>query len=301
MKLKKKQLILIFKIIVSVFALYAVYKNISMDELKMTLGESNHVFLFFALILYALSKFVSSFRLNIYFRQLPVYITEKENLRLYLLGMFYNLFLPGGIGGDGYKIYLINKVFDVKLKKATSSVLLDRINGMTAILYILPVSFLFVPVPFTYKLLVPVVILVGYACYLLFLKYVFPSFVKSDPRCSLYSLLVQGLQCVAIFSILASLGIKTDYAEYTILFLISSLVSVLPISIGGIGIRELVFLTGSNFFGLNSTVSVMVSFLFYLINVIVSAIGVYYHFRGFELKSQLKEATIAAANSKNNN
>lgn len=294
MKLKKKQIILVFKIIVSVFALYAVYKNISIAELKMTLGESNPVLLFFALILYALSKFASSFRLNVYFRQLPVMITEKENLRLYLLGMFYNLFLPGGIGGDGYKIYLIHKVFDVKLKKATSAVLLDRINGMTAIFYILPVSFLYVPIPFTYKLLAPVVILVGYACYLLFLKLVFPSFIKSEPRCSLYSLLVQGLQCIAIFAILASLGIATDYAEYTILFLISSLVSVLPVSIGGIGIRELVFLTGSNFFGLNSTVSVMVSFLFYLINVIVSGIGVYYHFKGFELKSQLKEATIVS-------
>ncbi|MGL5787838.1 MAG: lysylphosphatidylglycerol synthase transmembrane domain-containing protein [Bacteroidales bacterium] len=294
MKHKKKQLILVFKIIVSLFALYAVYKNISIEELKAALGDANQLLLIAALLLYAFSKIVSSFRLNVYFRQLPIDISERENLRLYWLGMFYNLFLPGGIGGDGYKIYLINKVFSVKLKKATSSVLLDRLNGMTAILYILPVSFLFVPIQFMYKLLVPVVILAGYAMYLVFLKLVFPSFVKSEPRCSIYSLVVQGLQCIAIFAILASLGITKDYAEYTILFLISSLVSVLPVSIGGIGIRELVFLTGSNYFGLNSTISVMVSFLFYLINVVVSGVGVYYHFKGFELKSQLKEITVSA-------
>ncbi|MGL5317313.1 MAG: lysylphosphatidylglycerol synthase transmembrane domain-containing protein [Bacteroidales bacterium] len=288
---------MLFKIVVSFFALYAVYRNISIIELKMTLGKANHLLLFFALILYALSKLAASFRLNLYFRQLPVIIPERENLRLYLLGMFYNLFLPGGIGGDGYKIYLINKVFDIKLKKATSAVLLDRMNGMTAICYILPVSFLFVPIPETYKMFVPLVVLAGYGCYLLFLKFVFPNFLKSEPLCSIYSLVVQGLQCIAIFSILASLGIETDYAEYTILFLISSLVSVLPVSVGGIGIRELVFLTGSNYFGLNSTVSVMVSFLFYLINVIVSGIGVYYHFKEFDLKSQLQEVTNTSETS----
>jgi len=34
--------------------------------------------------------------------------------------MFYNLFLPGGIGGDGYKIYLLNKLSNKSIKSLTT-------------------------------------------------------------------------------------------------------------------------------------------------------------------------------------
>jgi hypothetical protein len=33
-------------------------------------------------------------------------LNPKYNLRLYFLGLFYNVLLPGGIGGDGYKIFM---------------------------------------------------------------------------------------------------------------------------------------------------------------------------------------------------
>ncbi len=284
-KSKKKIWLLPVKIIVSFLAIYTIVMNIDWNEVLPTLLVCNKWLLIIALLLYAFSKVASSYRLNRYFKEIPVEISEKNNLRLYWLGMFYNLFLPGGIGGDGYKIYLIGKTFQAKLKTTTAAVLIDRLNGMSAILYILPASFLFVPIPSWMKACVPFAIVLIYALYRIFLHFVFPRFLKSEPYCSGLSIIVQSLQCIAIFAILYSLGVDKDYAEYTILFLISSLVSVLPISIGGIGLRELVFMSGSSFFGLNPTLSVLVSFIFYLINVIVSFAGIYYHFSDFELSS----------------
>lgn len=284
-KSKKKIWLLPIKIIVSFLAIYTIVNNIEWDEVLPTLLICNKWLLIAALFLYALSKAASSYRLNRYFREIPVDISEKNNLRLYWLGMFYNLFLPGGIGGDGYKIYLIGKTFQVKLKTTTAAVLIDRLNGMSAILYILPASFLFVPFPVWVKLAVPFAIALIYVCYRIFLRFVFPRFLKSEPYCSGLSIVVQSLQCIAIFAILQSLGVDKDYAEYTILFLISSLVSVLPISIGGIGLRELVFMAGSSYFSLNPTLSVLVSFIFYMINVIVSFAGIYYHFSDFQLNT----------------
>ncbi len=58
--------------------------------------------------------------------------------------MFYNLFLPGGIGGDGYKIYLLQKNYQTGTKKIFGAVLADRISGMVAlvVLALIGVSFL---------------------------------------------------------------------------------------------------------------------------------------------------------------
>jgi glycosyltransferase 2 family protein len=44
-----------------------------------------------------------------------VNIPEKHIIQLYLLGIYYNLFLPGGIGGDGYKIYLLKQKIKIKV------------------------------------------------------------------------------------------------------------------------------------------------------------------------------------------
>jgi hypothetical protein len=66
---------------------------------------------------------------------------------------------------------------------------------------------------------------------------------------------------------------------YLVIFLISSAVAVLPISIGGVGVRELTFLYGSQLLNVDMNVAVGISFLFYLITAVVSLGGVWYVFR----------------------
>ena len=48
-----------------------------------------------------------------FFKQEGVFISEKESLKLYYKGMFYNIMLPGGIGGDGYKGYYLHNTLHV--------------------------------------------------------------------------------------------------------------------------------------------------------------------------------------------
>ena len=47
--------------------------------------------------------------------------------------MFYNLFLPGAISGDAYKVVLLTRKYDVSYKKITAAVLLDRFSGLLAL------------------------------------------------------------------------------------------------------------------------------------------------------------------------
>ena len=77
---------------------------------------------------------------------------------------------------------------------------------------------------------------------------------------------------------MAALGIPAHVMEYVFIFLISSVVAVLPLTIGGLGAREVVFLEGSAFFGLAKEISVVISLIFYLITLVTSAVGLFYVF-----------------------
>jgi uncharacterized membrane protein YbhN (UPF0104 family) len=71
---------------------------------------------------------------------------------------------------------------------------------------------------------------------------------------------------------------------YIFIFLVSSVVAVLPLTLGGIGSRELVFLYGALWFGLEESSSVSVSMLFFFITALVSLSGIIYHFKKPRLK-----------------
>ncbi|QKG53302.1 lysylphosphatidylglycerol synthase transmembrane domain-containing protein [Hymenobacter sp. BRD67] len=92
-------------------ALWLVARHLDLPTLGRTLRYARPGWLGLAAGLFTLSKLISSVRLNTFFRAVGIQLTERYNLRLYWLGMFYNLFLPGGIGGDGYKVYLLGKEF----------------------------------------------------------------------------------------------------------------------------------------------------------------------------------------------
>jgi uncharacterized membrane protein YbhN (UPF0104 family) len=77
---------------------------------------------------------------------------------------------------------------------------------------------------------------------------------------------------------MAALRIPAHVTEFVFLFLVSSVASVLPLTIGGLGIREVVFLEGSSYFGLPQETSIVISILFYLITLFTSAWGAIYVF-----------------------
>jgi len=88
------------------------------------------------------------------------------------------------------------------------------------------------------------------------------------------SFMVQGLQLLAILMILGAFNIKTDQIEYLLIFLISSVAAMLPISVGGIGIREMVFFKISDLLFLDQKVAVAISLTFYLITLLASSFGI---------------------------
>ncbi len=128
-KLRKK-LITALKFIISAALIYFIFTKIDLRGVLQTLRKSDPLYLVLAILFFVLSKVLAALRLNLYFHQIGSRITQLSNLKLYLQGMFYNLFLPGGIGGDAYKGYVIQKEYQTGTKKVVSVLLLDRLSGM---------------------------------------------------------------------------------------------------------------------------------------------------------------------------
>ena len=282
---QRKWLTTSLKIGISIGLLYFIYTKIDFKEVATILKGAKILWLLTALGLFFGSKLLNAFRLNLYFHEIGVKLTHLSNFKLYLLGMFYNLFLPGGIGGDAYKGYVIQKKYQVGTKKVVGVLVLDRLSGMLFILiYALVFAALLdneVLAPFVW--LFWIAIPLGVFCFWVLNKYWFsyglPVFWPSIG----YSALLQITQLLAAFCILKALQVDTNYIAYLLVFMVSSIVSVIPLTIGGVGSREVTFLYGAQWLNLETTTSVGISFTFFLVTAVVSLIGIYYHFKKPEL------------------
>jgi len=242
------------------------------------ISSSNLLYLFFAFLLFVFSKTVAAFRLNNFFRSIEIHISESYNFKLYLLGMFYNLFLPGGIGGDGYKIYLLNKKFDVKVKSLFWAVFFDRLSGMLVVFCLAIVFSYFVSYQITYKSLIWILIPVAVYAFYLFMKFIKRDFLSAFTKTTLHSLVVQLSQVLAAYLILRAIGVEDSKPEYLFVFLISSIVYAFPLTIGGMGSRELTFFYGAQLLSLDMDRSIALSLVFYIMTAIMSLSGIYYSF-----------------------
>lgn len=277
----RKKGITLLKIVISATLLYFIFSKIQFKEVLTILQQSNPFYVTGALLFFMLSKVIAAYRLNLYFHQIHVFLAAKSNVRLYLLGMFYNLFLPGGIGGDAYKGYYIKKAFEVPTKRVVSVLLLDRLSGLLLLFVFACILGITLQVQelmsFRWMLAIGMVasIIIFWALISKFFSYVFPIFWKSF----LYSAGVQLAQLICVIFILHALQIEVSTVEYLFIFLISSIVSILPVTIGGIGSREVVFLYGALWLGLEENMSVSISMLFFLITAFVSLLGIFFHFK----------------------
>ena len=218
-KLNKK-VTTVLKVLISTVLIYFIFTKINVSEIKSILSTSNLIYLLLGLLFFVISKLVAAVRLNLYFHRLQIMLTHKSNFKLYLLGMFYNLFLPGGIGGDAYKGYILKKTFEVKTKRIVSVLVLDRLGGLL-LLFIyacLLLGFLdnklLTGYHWVFFTAIPFSVVIFWLLNKKFFHYVLPIFWKS----TVLSSLVQLAQLISIWCILLALHIDTDQISYLIIF-----------------------------------------------------------------------------------
>ena len=279
---------LLLKIAVTSVLLWYVFSKVPLSEVKARFSKANYWWMFAALCFYACSVIASSWRLLSFFKSINLKLDTRFNFRLYLLGLFYNLLLPGGIGGDGYKIWLLNKTYKLPAKKAFWAIFFDRLSGLWAIGLILISLKIFIP-QIEIHIAIPFgVFTIGSIIYYVIVKKFFSEFGEHFFKGHAKAVLVQSLQVMCIIMVLLGQGFNGKFAPYLLSFLISALAAVVPVTVGGAGAREAIFQKMSGIFNMDVSLAVFLSVSFYLISLIVALFGIYYVLRPKRLEEGLK-------------
>ena len=277
---------LIVKIVVTAALLYYVFSKVPLNKVKDHFLVANYWWMFAALLCFIVSTIVSSWRLLSFIKSIGLKLDWRFNLRLYLLGMFYNFLLPGGIGGDGYKIYLLNKRYKLPAKKVFWALLFDRLSGLWAIGLIVCALIIFVP-SFPLHFFIPgSIFLVGTAIYYAIARHFFKDYTRYFFTAHIKAILVQSLQVFTILLVMFGQNFHGKFAPYLLSFLISALAAVLP-TVGGAGAREAIFTKLADIFHMQVGLAVYLSISFYLISLIVAFSGIYYLLRPSRLEEGL--------------
>ena len=272
-----KVLKLLLKIAVTVLCFWYISRKIDFTKAKDAVMKADWLWLFLSVVAFAFSKFLASFRLNIYFKNIGIYLSQKKNLKLYWLGMFYNLFLPGAISGDAYKVVLLTRKYDVSYKKITAAVLLDRFSGLLALGLILSVYGVIVLNKQLYDIILISGSVLSVVALYVVVKYLFKDFIPGFWPTFFWGIAVQIFQVVCVYCILIALHLPLHQSEWIFIFLVAAVISVIPISLGGgLGVREIVFQNGAGYFGIDPHIAVVISVLFYFSNLLSSVWGVYF-------------------------
>lgn len=265
----------VLKLIISLAALFYISKKIDFSRTLELMSEAKIGWLLLAFLVFNCSKIISTLRVKSLLQRLEIHVNHNYNVRLYYVGAFYNLFLPGSIGGDGYKVYLLKDRFDAKVKSLISVMLLDRLSGMAVLVFL--ASLLAMGSSYEGNTIfnsgtIGVTILV-FPLFYIFSRIVFKKYLGSFGYINMVSFGVQLTQLLCAWLLLNSMGLLEHQSDYLCLFMIAAAVSVIPFTIGGLGARELVFVWGQEFLQIDTERAVAYSILFFCITLFSGLIG----------------------------
>ena len=133
----KKTLLTILQLAVTGALLYWVFHDpATRANMAFALRSADYRWVAAAILAYIVVEMAAVVRWRILLKVQGISLSTPRIAGLFLIGMFYNQFLPGGTGGDVVKTYLLWKETPDKKPGALLAVLFDRMIGLIALITI---------------------------------------------------------------------------------------------------------------------------------------------------------------------
>jgi glycosyltransferase 2 family protein len=133
----KKILVTIFQLSVTIAVLYWVYHDPDRRaQMAEALRNAQYQWVVIGVLSYVLVEIAAAFRWHVLLKVQKIQLSIPRLSGLFLIGMFYNQFLPGGTGGDIIKSYYLLKETSDKKAGALLAVVFDRFIGLVALVSI---------------------------------------------------------------------------------------------------------------------------------------------------------------------
>jgi len=290
---------LIIKIVITVAILLFIASKIDVAAVFNVVRGMKTEYLLLALVMQLLSAAIASYRWYLIMRRLKFAQGPMFFFKSYLKGSFFNQALPGGIGGDAYRVLETSRLGNGK-KPAFYGVLLDRLLGLIGLLLLNLLANAAHPdlLPVAIFHLLNLISLGGIAAVVLFAllgkidrfaAYKFTRHlheiaadmrrVYHDPGAiglhSFISVLIHFISMLAVYYI--GMGVGLNYGLLTFLVLVPPvmLLSIAPISLAGWGVREGGMIGLFLLVGADKTLVLSMSVLYGLVLLAASLPGLY--------------------------
>jgi len=293
------------------------YYLVDSRQFVQLLAAAKLSFLLLCIALIAADRFVMAWKWMILLRAQGSGVSFRDITELTFVSTFFGLFLPSILGGDVVRAYSLTKnISDANL--SISSVLLDRTIGISSMMAvslvsalvsyryiadprILMVVFLFAVVFGIFvllvfsssgpKLLEMILPLKGLGTLREKLKGIYDSFLqfKAYKKVLFYaavlSVTVQIMRIVGVYISSLALNLSTSFVYFLIFIPLTIILSLLPVSIAGIGIREGAYIYFFTRVGMTSSGAFTLALLIYFLTIIATLPGAFiYAFRGLSHK-----------------
>jgi uncharacterized protein (TIRG00374 family) len=243
------------------------------------LRQADRSWIILGWVSYSAVEVIATVRWQMLLRIQGITLTWLRAFAIVMTGLFFNMFLPGLVGGDAVRLYLVFKCAPRQKTRATLSVAMDRILGMLSILFLAGLS---VTLRFRWLsrsaatlhivYLVLALLAVGSVCVVLFFGAVHfgllrklskrtpfrPAIIESGKALQLYGKHPGVMSAAFAITVVAHLvyylsyycaaqsfqAVRTAGLSLTDILSIMPLVNTvtaLPVSFGGVGVRETLF------------------------------------------------------------
>ncbi len=133
----KKILVTVFQLAVTIALLYWVYHDPNRRaQMAEALRHARYSWVVVGILAYVIVEIAAAFRWHVLLRVQGIHLSFWRLSGLFLIGMFYNQFLPGGTGGDIIKSYYLLKETADRKAGALLAVVFDRLIGLVALVAI---------------------------------------------------------------------------------------------------------------------------------------------------------------------
>ena len=133
----KKILVTVFQVAITIALLYWVYHDPNRRaQMAEALRHARYSWVVIGILAYIIVEIAAAFRWHVLLKVQGIHLSFWRLSGLFLIGMFYNQFLPGGTGGDIIKSYYLLKETPDRKAGALLAVVFDRLIGLVALVAI---------------------------------------------------------------------------------------------------------------------------------------------------------------------
>jgi uncharacterized membrane protein YbhN (UPF0104 family) len=288
------------KILISAALLYFSLRKVNLYDLVERIRAESLGWLALAIAFSFLQIFVGVLRWREVGAECGAPLPTRQAMRFNLIGTFFNQTLPSAIGGDAVRLWLVARN-GAGWRAATYSIFVDRAIGLIAlavlILVTLPWSYNLIGDPHgrSALLLIDLIAIAGgggflvlgrlswpwlkhwwgthhlHACSVIANRVIFGR--QHGPKVAVLSLLVHVLAVVIAWCIVQSIAAPVLFGQVFQLLPPVMLITMLPISIAGWGVREATLGLAFGYAGLMTSEGVNVSLLYGAVSFVVGACG----------------------------